>query len=100
MTGRVKSKVRHTEIKRHTMSKSSHPSTVAGTSQVSFILRYLLLFKNAWVPAYELAKVGGSICLCNRIRDARKRGYKIINRVTRGPHNIAHSEYKLVTKKG
>lgn len=81
------------------MSKSSHPSQVAGTSQVAFILRYLIMFKNTWVPAYELAKVGGSICLCNRIRDARKRGYTILNRVTRGPRNIAHSEYKLVVKK-
>jgi hypothetical protein len=81
------------------VSNSSHPSAVAGASQAASILRYLLRFPNRWIPAYELAKVGHSLCLCNRVRDARKKGFVIRNRVTRGPHNIAHSEYMLVTRK-
>ncbi len=68
------------------------------TGQTSTILRTLQMMKNMWVSLPTLMKHSGSGNVCNRVRDARKRGFKIINRVIQGPHGIKHSEYKLVTK--
>ncbi len=69
------------------------------TGQTTTILNYLLSARDRWVPIYALSQMSGSMNVCNRVRDARKRGFKILNRVTRGPKGIKYSEYKLVPKK-
>lgn len=66
------------------------------TGQTTVILNYLLAAKRRWVAVYVLARLSGSLNVCNRVRDARRRGHKILNRVTQGPHGVKHSEYKLV----
>lgn len=69
------------------------------TGQTTTVLNTLLSMKDMWVPLHMLMKHSHSGNVCNRVRDARKRGFTILNRVTQGPHGVKHSEYKLVTKK-
>jgi len=68
-------------------------------SHIDAILAHLTSRPGMWVATTHLQKLTGSLAVHSRIADLRKKGFTIVNRITREFLNgmwVAHSFYKYV----
>lgn len=77
------------------MSKSSHPSPVAGKSQSDLILRELQRKKGQWVPMPRLVSCSGAYAVHSRCSDLRNRGH-IIQQMNKHKGRKIASFYRLI----